>query len=409
MLPKIHKHIHPESRTYPGRPVVGASGNLLYSIDKYITELTAPILPRIPASLKDTGDLLRDLNALPPDLHNCMLFSADVVGLYPNIPWNEGIEAATWFYNTNYGFLKLLHVRKGLLPPPDPDTFRRLLELVLTNSVCQFQEECFFLQVSGTAMGSSISVYLANAFMARRLQYLVSSPPDGLLYFSRYIDDIIGVSRGLTEEKIIDLFTPVATGPIKLTWVFSTSTIAALDVLISLTNGRISTSLFRKKTDGHQYVHWHSDHPLHLKISLPFTQFLRIKRICSSAVVFEREALIVASRFRDRGYPETVIQKGLMKARDTPRELLLQENPKAINEDGIDCFVTLYDGVSATSIPGAIKSFYKDLRVSQHVTERLRIVRTHPFPNPVTFTGFKVADNLGSALGATFKKKNKYT
>ena len=103
---------------------------------------------------------------------------------------------------------------------------------------------------------------------------------------------------------------------------------------------------------------------------------------------FEKEAIIVASRFRDREYPATAIQRG------RGRHRFLRHTLRR---------------VSATSIPGAIKTFYKDLRASQHVTKRLRIVGTHPFSNPETLTGFKVGDNLGSALGATLKKKNRYS
>ena len=81
---------------------------------------------------------------------------------------------------------------------------------------------------------------------------------------------------------------------------------AALDVAIRLNHGHISITLFRKPADGHQYVHWTSDHLRHLKVSLPLTQFLRIKRICPSAEDFEIVAVIIAKRFRAGGYPSWV-------------------------------------------------------------------------------------------------------
>ena len=41
-------------------------------------------------------------------------------------------------------------------------------------------------------MGCSISVYFANTFMFYRTENLVRNPPEDLLYFGRYIDDLIG-------------------------------------------------------------------------------------------------------------------------------------------------------------------------------------------------------------------------
>ena len=43
----------------------------------------------------------------------------------------------------------------------------------------------------------------------------------------------------------------------------------------------IITDLYCKPMDGHQYLHYDSCHPDHIKRSIIFSQTLQLKRICS--------------------------------------------------------------------------------------------------------------------------------
>ena len=67
-----------------------------------------------------------------------------------------------------------------------------------------------------------------------------------MVFFSRYIDAIIGISIGLSPEALKDAFGNVADDAIKLTWITTKTSLVALDVKISLEQGGIRTSLFRK-------------------------------------------------------------------------------------------------------------------------------------------------------------------
>ena len=122
-------------------------------------------------------------------------------------------------------------------------------------------------------MGCSISVLLANTFMAHRMRKLKENPPQKLIYLGRYIDDIVGIWDGNSETEIRNSFASVTDESIKLTWVFSKQTLVALDLKITLQDGRITTTTHIKPTDGHQYLHWTSAHPTHffeVSFSIPF-------------------------------------------------------------------------------------------------------------------------------------------
>ena len=68
----------------------------------------------------------------------------------------------------------------------------------------------------------------------------------------------------------------------KFTSDYSDRSINFLDVQISISdNGEISTDLYTKPTDTHQYLQATSCHPNHTKKGIPYSQALRILRICS--------------------------------------------------------------------------------------------------------------------------------
>ena len=56
--------------------------------------------------------------------------------------------------------------------------------------------------------------------------------------------------------------------------------IAFLDLIIYIKGSRLYTKLYTKATtDRHMYLNFCSEHPLSLKSSIPYSQFLRLKRI----------------------------------------------------------------------------------------------------------------------------------
>ena len=62
----------------------------------------------------------------------------------------------------------------------------------------------------------------------------------------------------------------------------SQNSVNFLDINVSLKDGAIFTDLHIKPTDGHQFLHYKSSHPNHIKNSIPFSQALKISRLCSS-------------------------------------------------------------------------------------------------------------------------------
>ena len=135
LLPKIHKRLH----NVPGRPVISNSGFFTENISAFLEYHLKPLSQKVKSFIKDTNDFLKKLNELRDLPDEFILCTIDVVGLYPNIPHKEGLEA----------------IRKALNKREDQtistDSLILLAECVLKNNVFE-HNMIYFKQLNGTAI-----------------------------------------------------------------------------------------------------------------------------------------------------------------------------------------------------------------------------------------------------------------
>ena len=90
----------------------------------------------------------------------------------------------------------------------------------------------------------------------------------------------------------------------------------------------IQTTIYRKQTDRQNYLHARSEHPKLLKDSMPYSQALRIKRICSSQQEFLNHTAKIINQFQKRGHDRSLIEQQINKANLQERKQLLNEKKK---------------------------------------------------------------------------------
>ena len=106
----------------------------------------------------------------------------------------------------------------------------------------------------------------------------------------------------------------------------SPASISFLDVQVSRSTGQVlQTSVFWKPTDRNNFLHSKSYHPPSMKKSLPYSQFLRMRRICSTEVEFEGQANILYDRFISKGYDKINLDSCLNRVRIKERESLFKK------------------------------------------------------------------------------------
>ena len=104
----------------------------------------------------------------------------------------------------------------------------------------------------------------------------------------RYIDDIFFIWTHGTQEldsflNELNKFHP----NLSFTYETSKERVNFLDLNVSIRNVAISTDLYIKPIDGEQYLHYNSSHRAHIKNSIPYSQAIRLSRICSSEKDFK--------------------------------------------------------------------------------------------------------------------------
>ena len=93
----------------------------------------------------------------------------------------------------------------------------------------------------------------------------------------------------------------------------------------------LCTSVHYKPTDSHSCLLYSSSHPSHVKNSIPYSQFLRLRRLCSEDSDFNLKSEEMCEVFDKRGYPASVIQAGHHRAQQIDRRSALQTSQKENN------------------------------------------------------------------------------
>ena len=156
LLPKIHKRLN----SVPGRPVVSNSGFFTENISEFLDHHLQPLAKQVNSYIKDTNHFLQKLNGLDSLLEDAILCTVDVVGLYPSIPHDEGLESIHEALNSRSD------------QSVSTETLLELMKLVLKNNFLEFNGE-FFQQTRGTAIGTKCAPSYAILFLAALEQKLL--------------------------------------------------------------------------------------------------------------------------------------------------------------------------------------------------------------------------------------------
>ena len=110
---------------------------------------------------------------------------------------------------------------------------------------------------------------------------------------------------------------------IKFTADYSWEEIHFLNVSVRKTNKQLVTDLYIKPTDTHQYLHASSCHVYHSKKSIPYSQALRLNRICSENSSYDKCCNELEVWLREWGYSDKLVRQQILKARTRKRKDLL--------------------------------------------------------------------------------------
>ena len=167
-LPKLHKP------GFPMRPIVSFCGSPTYQLSKYLTTILQPLTDKSRRKLQSTEDFINATKTVQiPDDYK--LVSFDVKSLFTSIPLQLALQC------TETAILQ----STDPLPLPTEDIMD-LLNLCLTSTYFQYNGK-HYKQLHGTAMGSPVSVVVAEIVMQNIKESALSTCRQTIPLWLRYV------------------------------------------------------------------------------------------------------------------------------------------------------------------------------------------------------------------------------
>ena len=224
----------------------------------------------------------------------------------------------------------------------------------LKNNCLEFNGEVK-RQKSGTAIGTEFAPPYAYIFMDEvETEFPKSKKLQNFLWLS-YMDDMF-LYELMEKEKFTQFLNELNNfrSNLKFTYETSICTVSFLGLSISLKNGAIHTDIYIKQMDGHQYFRYQSSHSLLINTSIPYSQALRVSRICcSSENDFKTYVSCMKELVLARGYPEIVVNNQRDKV-VFGRDQSVQKNL----ESGIPFVTAYHPNVKAWKIDEGLTSLF---------------------------------------------------
>ncbi|XP_078525166.1 uncharacterized protein LOC144798270 [Lissotriton helveticus] len=272
-------------------------------------------------------NIVEDLEFVP---NRDILVTMDITSLYSNIPIDEAIRATDQF------------IDKHNIDCPKSFVID-CLYIVLTENIIEFGDS-IYRQLRGVSMGASVAPSIANIYMSafedRFIDNEVAPFFESISHWSRYIDDIFFIWTNGNDSLLEFLeWINLTDENLHFTAQHSTSQVEFLDLLIRENNNKLEVDLYVKSTARNTLLHFSSFHPKSQRESIPFSQFLRVRRNCTNLADYDKQASIIRKKFLERGYPHRLIRSSYKRARFFDRDALLTPKEQTV-KDQLVCVTT---------------------------------------------------------------------
>ena len=176
---------------------MSAIGSPTEALSELVDHFIQPFVPNIPSYIRETQDLLDMLHALCPLPVESILCTIDVTALCPSIPHDDRIA------NLHNALLV------NSIPTLTINGIFDLTELVLKCNVFEFNKK-YFIQTSGTAIGTKLAPGYANLFLFIFERNMLNQYLTKPCIWLRYADDIFMIWND-SEDKLKDFLAYINT------------------------------------------------------------------------------------------------------------------------------------------------------------------------------------------------------
>ena len=322
------------------RPIIAGPQCVTSRLSDFIDKILRPYLSKVKSYIRDDIDFLTKIPRIAEKTRRFLTF--DISNMYTNIDNNLGQEAIKYWLE-QYPSIKPKNI--------DDQFILQSLKIILEKNVFNFDGRKY-LQIQGTAMGTKCApVYatLVVAFLEAKL-YQKIEMKFGEEYrekfeneWFRYLDDcFIYWDTTLGHEDQLHVILNSLHPKIKFTMESNANEMHFLDVKLLISNEKVITDIYYKPTDTQNYVPFQSSHPKHTVNNIPYNLARRLCTIIDQRSTLETRLEQLKNTLTHLGYPITLINQGIIKAKSIPQETL-RSNTTENKTDNLLTFVSTYN------------------------------------------------------------------
>ena len=297
-LPKLHKP------GFPMRPTVSFCGSPTYQLPKYLTTILQPLTDKSRRKLQSTEDFIDAIKTtqIPDDYK---LVSFDVKSLFTSIPLQLALQCTE----------TAIRQSTATLPLPTEDIMD-LLNLCLTSTYFQYNGK-HYKQLHGTAMGSPVSVVVAEIVMQNIEERALTTCRQTIPLWLRYVDDTFTAVHKdeidefhdhLNEQNADIQFTREVEEDGKLPF---------LDCLVSRDENTLRTTVYRKPTHTDRLLDESSYNPTSHKATTIKTLTRRAQLVCNTPDSLSDENKYLRRVFDKNNYKDDFIRRNAHRPTET--------------------------------------------------------------------------------------------
>ena len=339
--------------------------------------------------LKDTLTLVKQIHQLEIP-SNSTLISMDFESLFTNIPIEDSINTIRIFLLESGVDINIINF------------ICDSAQLVFNNNIFISEDNRYFRQIRGLAMGSQTVPKWANLYLYQKEKEYISKCGQ-MIYFTRLIDDGFGVIKGGEQIAMNFINGYKELFDIAITYEHSFYSLVMLDVVVSKGDHGESLDVrtYTKPTNKHLFITSKSFHPKHTLKGLIYGQLRRFIITNSKQVWYEEERRNFLEHLRNRGYKYKLLYPIFNKIKYSERNNILfsNNNNNNNNEKQILSIVHVYNTQLTNDIGfgGILHNEWQNATLDDRIRER--------FQTPMI--SFKRTANVSDLVNKHYKNANR--
>ena len=251
-LPKIHK------TGFPFQPIVSFINSPLYNLSKFIAILLTPLASANGFTVKNSYEFVEQLKNLTISHDECMV-SFDVISLFTKIP----VDVAKTVVLERLKKDDTLDDRSDLT----------LIDIMIALNLCLDNTNLYFSgkiyrQIFGVAIGSPVSVIVANLVMEIVEEGAMSTFLNPPKFWRKYVDDTFVIIKKTEADKFRNHINNIEASTKFIIEHETNNSIPFLDVCVTREasgGGGLMTKIYKKPTHTNRYLNFNSAHSMSQK------------------------------------------------------------------------------------------------------------------------------------------------